>query len=394
MHLDIDAFFASVEQLRDRRLAGKPVIVGNGCIASCSYEARAFGLHAGMGLSDARRLCPEAVVLDGNYSAYRCFAERVWAVCRRFCPDVDTFLDDAYLDLRSLSRLYPDVVRSSIALREEIRHATGLSATAGLGPSRIVARMAGKSAKPDGLRAVTAAEAEKFLGAFPVGDLVGVGRRTREVLRKLNVDTVAGLQKLPRRGLESLFGAPGAALYERSRGRDGMPVSRAEIPKSISRETAFHRDTSDPAEIRGMLHYLVERIGSTLRSLGCGAKRIRVKIRYSDSRSDAAARTLPDFEDLDGRLYAAALGILRKLHSRRVSLRHIGASVTRIGPVAQGLLFESEFTERSHRLASAVDAVRSRFGFSSVVAGKSLELLGRLKQDSYGYVLRTPSLTK
>ncbi len=396
LHLDIDAFFASVEQLRNPRLKGWPVIVGNGCIASCSYEARKFGLYAGQGLSDAKRMCPDVVILDGNYSVYRCFADCVWEVCRRFSPSVESFLDDCYLDLTGSERLHGDIFQMGGKLKREIKHETGLDVTAGIGPSRVVARMAGKAGKPDGLRLVEPDEVKSFLAAFPVGDLPGVGWRTSKVLNKLNIETVGELQGLPREGLGSLFGALGLAIYERARGRDSMVVTKREIPKSISRETAFHRETINRGEIEGMLYYLTERIGNTLRRLGCVAKNVRVKIGYSDGVHDKAAKSLFEPTGLDNELYAMAAKLLKKIHTRRVSLIRIGARASRISP--SGEVQRSLFSDRkdglAEKLLSAVDAVRERFGFSALVAGHSLNLLGRLKQDSYGYVLRTPSLTK
>ncbi|MHC4663061.1 MAG: DNA polymerase Y family protein [Planctomycetota bacterium] len=396
LHLDIDAFFASVEQIRNPKLREKPVIVGNGCIASCSYEARKSGLYAGQGLSEARQACPGVVILDGNYSVYRCFADRVWEICRDFSPDIDTFLDDAYLDLTGSGRVHGGMLGAGNMLKERIRRETGLSVTCGIGPSRVVARMASKAGKPDGLTLVEPGESRSFLAGFPVGDLPGVGWKSGQVLRKLNVETVGELQALPREGLQSLFGALGLAIYERARGRDSMVITGREIPKSISRETAFHRETTNPDESEGMLYYLTERIGSTLRSLGCAARNVRVKIGYSDGVHDRASRSLPEPSDRDGDLYEAALAVLRKIHSRRVALYRIGIRVSRIAPAArlQRMLFENARDRLSESLLLAVDTVRNRYGFSALVAGNSLNLLGKLKQDSYGYVLRTPSLTK
>ncbi len=397
MHLDIDAFFASVEQLRNPRLQGRPVIVGSGCIASCSYEARRYGLYAGQSLTEAKRLCPHAVVLEGSYSAYRCFTERIWEMCRDFSPEVETGLDDAYLDLTRMESVYSNPLRSAQGLRDDIKRETGLIVTAGIGPTRIVARMAGKSAKPNGLRLIERSEAGDFLAGFRVGDLPGVGHKTGRMLASLNIRTVGELRLLPREGLARLFGKLGIALYDRCRGLDTLPVSKREIPHSISRETTFHRETTDRTEIEGMLYYLTERVGNTLRQLGCGARTVHLKIRYGDFEGESSSRSLPEPTDVDEDIYGVAAALLRKIRTRRVALRHVGICVSRISPTASGkqeALFGQRNSGNVRRLLRAIDTIRRRFGFSSIVAGKSLNLLGKLKQDSCGYVLRTPSLTK
>lgn len=395
LHLDIDAFFASVEQLRYPRLAGKPVIVGSGCIASCSYEARKYGLYAGQSLSEAKRLCPNAMILEGNYSVYRCFAGRVWGICREFSPSVDTYLDNAYLDLIGTEHLYSDLKKSAAKLKSNIKRETGLSVTVGIGPTRIVARMASKSAKPDGLRLVGPDEVLSFLASFVVDKLPGVGHKTSEVLKRLNIHTVGELRNLPRDGLEAIFGKLGIALYHRCRGVDTMITNKKEIPHSISRETTFHKETTNRAEIEGMLYYLTERVGNSLRQLGCEARTIHLKIRYSDFEGENASQSLFEATDIDEEIHHAAVGILNRIYTRRVALRHIGIGVSRISLSEKGRrsLFEGG-EERARRLLSAIDKIRGRFGFSAITVGKAISLLGNLKQDSYGYVLRTPSLTK
>jgi DNA polymerase-4 len=396
LHLDIDAFFASVEQLRNPLLRGRPVIVGSGCIASCSYEARPYGLYAGQSLSEARRLCPGVVILEGNYSVYRCFAEAAWEACRRFSPIVETLLDDAYLDLAGTRRLYPDIVSAARRLKECIRAQTGLRVTVGIGPSRITARMASKAGKPDGLTRIRPAEVMSFLGSFAAGDLPGVGYKTAGILRRLNVKTVGDLQRLPREGLEALFGKSGGMIYERCRGRDTAVVSPREVPQTISRETTFHRETTSLDEIRGLLYYLTERTAKTLRELGCAARTVRLKICYEDFEREAASRSLPEASDLEARIYELALHLLGRLYRRRVALRSVGVSVSNISPAprVERSLFSEMDQEKLRRLAQVMDLIRDRFGFSAIVAGRSLALLGKLRQDSYGYVLRTPSLTK
>lgn len=396
LHLDIDAFFASVEQLRNPLLRGRPVIVGSGCIASCSYEARPYGLYAGLGLSEARRLCPQVVILEGNYSVYRCFAQRVWDICGRFSPVIETYLDDAYLDLTGTDLIYRQALAAAGRLKKDIREETGLPVTVGMGPSRVVARMASKAGKPDGLTKVEPGNVVSFLGSFAAGNLPGVGYKTAKILQRLNVRTVADLQKLPRRGLKALFGKNGSLIYDRCRGKDTAAIAPREIPRSVSRETTFHKETANRNEIKAMLYYLAERIGKTLRELGCAAGTVRLKICYEDFERQAASRRLPEPSDLESMICREALRLFSSLYTRRVALRHVGIAVSKISlePELERHLFNEMDEFRWHRLAKAVDLVRDRFGFSAIVAGSSVGLLGKLRQDSYGYVLRTPSLTK
>jgi len=396
VHVDIDAFFASVEQALVPSLRGMPVAVGSGCIASCSYEARARGLSAGMSLAKARRLCPELVIMPGSYGVYRCFAARVWELCREVAPAVETLLDDAYLDLSGTGRLYGDPRAPIGALRRRVRIETGLSLTAGIGPNRMIARLASSAAKPDGMLLVPHDGVEAFLVDRPVQDLPGVGPKTAELFRKLNVTTVRELRRVPCETLERLLGKVGAALHERAHGRDTRVVSTREIPGTISRETTFHRETTDPAQIHGMLYYLIERAMKAVREHGLVTRAVAVKIRYADFRGDDARIRLASPTDLEGDVYAAALKLLGRLHTRRVALRLIGVTMSAFRPSESDQLglFEKAADARRERIAAAVDEIRSRVGFSAITAGKSLNLLGRLRQDSNGYVLRTPSLTK
>jgi len=396
LHVDIDAFFASIEQRRDPRLRGRPVIVGTGVIASCSYEARRFGLKAGMTLSEARRLCPQAVVLEGHAQVYRCFAEEVFARCRDVAPAVETYLDEAYCDLTGTGRLHGDPLEAARGLKRAIHGATGLTVTCGLGPNRMLAKLAGKAVKPDGLARVTAAEAEAFLRDLPVEQVTGVGHANAKTLRSMNVRTAGELRVLPVETLERLFGAPGRLLHARCRGRDTTVVSEREVPLSISRETSFHRDTADRAEIEGMLEYLAGRACRTARELGLRPRTVAVRLRYADGESMERARSLPQPSDADPVVLALALGMLARLFTRRVALHQVGLALSNLSRAGgeQGALFEEREAGRRAALYRAFDGVRGAFGHGVLVSGRALHLKGRLEEDEHGFVLRTPSLTK
>ena len=251
LHVDVDAFFASVEQLLIPSLRGRPVVVGSGVIASCSYEARAFGLRAGMSLREARRLCPKAVFLKGQYAVYHCFAEHVWRVCRRYTCGLETYLDEAYGDATGIP-IDGDPPTLGRKLQRQVGEEVGLPVSVGLAANRMLAKIASASVKPKGVAWVGPGGGERFLDSLPIEKLLGVGHKTAERLRDMNIRTVAALRPLPRETLRAMFGRRGEVLYERCRGRTGVSPLRGVspvLPKTISRGTTFHEPTCDPAEI-------------------------------------------------------------------------------------------------------------------------------------------------
>jgi len=395
LHLDIDAFFASIEQLKNPRLRGKPVIVGNGVIASCSYEARRFGLHAGMSLRQALRLCPHAVVLDGDHNAYRCFTDAIWSIMRELVPAIDTYLDEAYGDLTGTEGLYAHPLDVGRTLKRRIKEEVGLAVTVGVAGNRMIAKMAGKATKPDGLAFVPWGGEEAFLSARPVDDLLGCGPVTAAMFHEMGVHTIAEMRKIPLDVMEAMLGKNGVWLYQRCRGRDTRPVHEREIPVTISRETNLHEPTSDPREVRGFLQYLLERAMSTVRHLGITTRCVRVKVRYEDGEHEEMSRTLAMPTTIDEDAMAAVDELLPRAWTRRVNVNHLGIVLSQFAlDDPQPELFEVRRNARLERVHRALDAIRDKFGHAAVVAGASIGLLGRLDQTSYGYVLRTPSLTK
>lgn len=395
---DIDAFFASVEQLTKPALRGKPVIVGTGVIASCSYEARRFGLRAGMSLREALRRCPRAIVLDGDEKVYRCFSERIFAICREIAPSVEAYLDEAYLDLAGTERLYESPDAAARLLRERVRREVGLAVTVGIARNRLFAKIATKRAKPDGCLGIREEDEAALLEGLPVDDLPGVGPVYASRLHELNVLTAGAMRALPEVALAALFGENGRALYRRCRGEDTRPVAPREVPRSISRETTFHRPAGEASEIEGMLHYLVERGARTARSLELGVGTVEVSVAYDDGLARAGCESFPEPTPLDGEIFDAAARTLARIHDRRVLLRRVGIVLSRFVPCRSGALQLGLFDERSRvrsmRLQRAVDRVRDLFGHASLVCGRSIHLMERLDQDHHGFVLRTPSLTK
>ncbi|MFH1277315.1 MAG: DNA polymerase IV [Candidatus Eisenbacteria bacterium] len=394
--MDFDAFFASVEQARNPALRGRPVAIGNGVIASCSYEARRRGLYNGMPLSRASRVCPGLVILDGSYPTYRALAALIFRFCRDVSPNVETFLDEAYVELTGTERLHGHPLEVGRALRERVRGETGLPVTVGVGSSRMIAKMAGKRAKPDGLGFIRPGEEFGVLTGLPVGDLPGVGHRYGAVLARLGVRTIGELRTFTPEQLVKLFGSHGEILHRRCRGEDTAAVEEREIPRSVSRETSFHADTSDRREIEGMLFYLSERAARAVRSLSLEARTVHVRIRYAGGGSESISRSLPKPTGLHPPVLRMALRLLDRIYTRREALHLAGVTLTNIAPrsARQTDLYEEEEAGRAESISRALDEVRDRFGFSSVVAGKSFDLTDKLERTGDGFVLRTPSLTK
>jgi len=407
LHADVDAFFASVEQLLIPSLRDRAVIVGSGCIASCSYEARRFGLHAGMSLRSAKRLCPSAVVLEGRYPIYRCFAEHVWCVCRRYTCGLETYLDEAYGDASGMAGLHGDPPALGRRLQRQVHDEVGLWVSVGLAANRMLAKLASGSAKPKGVAWIRPGQEQDVLGPLAIEDLPGVGRKTAERLRDVNVQTVGQLRLLPRAVLRCMFGRRGEVLYDRCRGRDaGQPAdlrirggagrtTRPKLPGTISRETTFGRPQCDPAQIRAMLSYLTERAMRAARERRLKAGRVELSIRYADWKQYPASRTLERPTSADDEVFKVVLELLGRLHRRRVALRHVGVVLSKFSRAAdQPVLFRPPQRAWPDELYEVVDAIRDRWGHAAVVKGQSIDLLGKLEQNDYGFVLRTPSLTK
>jgi DNA polymerase-4 len=391
IHVDLDAFFASVEQLLNPRLRGRPVAVGSGVVASASYEARARGVRNGMPLARARRLCPALAVLPGRHDVYRCFADALWTLLRRRAPAVETHLDEAFADFSGTEAAFPDPAALARDLKEAAFRETGLRVTVGAARTRLLAKLAAASVKPDGLRVLAPDEEDAFLAPLPVEELPGVGPRTAALFRDLNLRTVADLRGLPRETLIRLLGRPGGALYDRARGRDTRPLRAGEIPRSVSRETSLEAPTADPRILEPLLSYLLDRALGAIRRADLRARTLTVRLGYADGPeeevSESAGPTASAAE-----LQPRARALLARLHRRRVALRRLGVALSRLVPDAGQLELFGD--PRRRALEAAVDAVRRRYGHGAIVAGRAIALLGRLPHDAAGYVLRTPSLTQ
>ncbi|MGB3862376.1 MAG: DNA polymerase IV [Candidatus Aminicenantaceae bacterium] len=401
VHIDIDAFFAAVEELLNPSLKGKPVIVGGlpherGVASTASYEARKYGVHSGMPLRKAYELCPDGVFVRGNYQIYSAFSKKFFDVLSRYTPDVEeASLDEAYVELTRCRPLYSSFSRAAREMKHQVEKELGLTVSVGMGPSKLLAKLATNKAKPGGLVEVESGYEEEFLKDLGIESLPGIGPKAQVILRMLNIHKIGDLWGLPRATLRSLFGLNGEELYLQSRGMDSRPLMTASIPKSVSRETTFLEDLWDRRLLLAHLAYLCDRLTLPLRKGRLFAHIIEVKVRYSDFQTEARRRLLlSPLQDM-GEIFRIAKELFLQLFSgSRLSLRLVGVKASDLVRTRPLSLFEP-YSERRERLGIAVDEVREKHGFGSLltVREKMLESVYRFEKDR-GFVLKTASLTK
>jgi len=405
VHVDVDAFFASVEQVLNPKLRGKPVLVGRGVVASASYEAKMRGVKTAMTFREALRICPKAVVVPGQYEHYADFAERVRQILETYTPAVETAaLDDFYLDFAGTERLYPDYEAVLRQLQAEVLGRTGLSVSIGAARTKVVASIASRLERPRGFRMVAPGEEEAFLTPLPVEKLHGIGHVHAGMLAERGIMTIGQLRQVPRPALEAAFGeAIGQQIWERARGLDGREVMMLSKPKSVSRETTIEGGTIDTEFLGGLIEYLSERIGSTLRDNvthdrkavnGRQARTIGLRLRYVDSFSVHQTVRLTRPTNDERELLAAAMDLFGKLFTRRVAVRLVGVNVMNLEPDRrQNELFDTDANRRWY-LNREVDRVRGRYGWNAVFYGKGLELREHYATKPNGLVLSTPCLSR
>ena len=401
VHIDIDAFFASVEELLNPSLNGKPVIVGGlpherGVASTANYEARKYGVHSGMPLARAYKLCPHGVFVRGNYQVYSAFSKKMFNVLAQYTPDVEeASLDEAYLDLTRCRTLYSSLPRTIQEIKDNVEKQMGIRVSVGVGPNKLLAKLATNKAKPGGLVDVQPGREEEFLKDLGIETLPGIGPKAQVIFRMLNIHKIGDLWGLPRTTLRSLFGLNGEELFLQSRGIDSRPVSMASIPKSISRETTFLEDLWDRRLLLAHMAYLCDRLALPLRKGRLFAHIIEVKVRYSDFRTEVRRRLLIMPRQDMGEIFKIAQELFLQLYSgSRLSLRLVGVKVSDLVRTRPLSLFEP-YSERQERLGVAVDQVREKYGFGSLLTvreGMLESLYGFEKQR--GFVLKTASLTK
>ena len=376
-HVDMDAFFVSVEEIFDPSLKGKPVVVGGrpdqrGVVSAASYAARKFGVHSAMPLRTAYKHCPQAIFLDGHPERYREYSHKVYEILQRFSPVVEmASIDEAYLDLTGTERLLGPPLKAAHRLHDTMKRETGLNCSVGIAQSRLVAKVSSDQAKPNGLLWIQPGEEARFLAPLDVRKIPGVGKVTEKNLNALGIRKVGDLAKLGEAFLESRFGKWGLALAGKARGADAGGWFDSEIgaeddPKSISHEHTFDEDTPDAVRIDSTLARLSEKVGRRLREHRLFTRTVQLKLRYSDFSTITRAHTLDHATDIDIELLEHARALfLKNWNGRPVRLIgvHAGSLESEEGQLS---LLESGRQERWRKALEAVDRLRDRFGESSV----------------------------
>ena len=376
LHGDLDAFYASVEELDDPSLRGRPVIVGGnpderGVVSAANYEARRYGVHSALPLRTAARLCPQAAFLAGRPERYRQLSRQVMAIFASFTPLLEPIsLDEAFLDVTASVAAFGDGESMAHRIKERVRDEVGLVVSVGVATNKLCAKVASDLRKPDALVVVPAGDEAAFLAPLPIRRLWGVGPQAARALADYGVTTIGQLAAMPEGSLRRRFGQHGSDLARRARGIDDSPVVPVQRPKSIGHEHTFDRDTADVARLEATLLDLAESVAGRLRHHGLAASGVQLKLRYEGFETLTRQAPLPRQSRESEPLYSATLALLRRTLVEGRGVRLIGLTAIGLSEEQQLTLFDG--ADRSERLARSVDAVRERFGDAAITRARLL----------------------
>jgi DNA polymerase-4 len=392
-HVDMDAFFVSVEELYDPSLKGKAVVVGGqrderGVVSAASYEARKFGVHSAMPLRTAAKNCPHAIFVDGHPERYREFSEKVYKVLGTFTPQLEmASVDEAYLDMTGTERLHGPPLKAAHSLHQRMKAETGLNCSVGIGSSRLIAKVSSGQAKPNGVLWILAGEEARFLAPLDVREIPGVGKVMESQLCALGIKKVGDLAKLEENELEERFGKWGLALAGKSRGEDAGGWFDAEVgadldAKSISHEHTYNDDTADAARLESTLMRLSEMVGRRLREANFHARTDQLKLRYKDFTTITRAHTLPNPTQLDIEIFEQIRALFRKNWKKGTEVRLLGVQASSFTTQAAQIdLLDGARQQRWKDALAAADKLRDKFGESSV--GLAAGLRGAFRERTH-----------
>jgi DNA polymerase-4 len=376
----MDAFFASVEQMDDPSLRGKAVLVGGGglrgVVAAASYEARKFGCHSAMPMSQAKRLCPAAVIVKVRFSRYREISDRMFTIFDAFSPLVEPLsVDEAFLDLSGTERLLgePEAVAGRLKIR--IKTELGLNASVGVAPNKFLAKLASDFIKPDGLLVLRPGEVEGFLVSLPIGKLWGIGPVTAAKVRRVGIETVGDLRKRAKAELEKLFGQEADRFIRLANGIDHRPVINDRAAKSVGQEQTFGTNLTEPGAVEPILFQQVEQVGRRLRKSGMLARTVSLKIRYGDFETITRSSTLDEPTSGTAELWQAAKVLFERwCEASFQPVRLIGMSASQLTTGAgQLVLFTDPDSERQKKVDAVADQITKKFGNHAIRRGGGLE---------------------
>lgn len=371
LHVDMDAFYAAVEERERPELRGRPVIVagspeGRGVVSAANYVVRRFGVHSAMPTSKALKLCPQAIVIPPRHAFYSQVSGEIREIVNRYTPLVEPLsLDEAFLDVTGSERLFGPSVEIGKRIKQDIRRELQLVASVGVAPNKFIAKIASDVEKPDGFVVVLPNEIQSFLDPLPVGRLWGVGKVTGQMFERLHIRTIADVRRMPESELRRMLGDWGTHLHHLSQGIDDRAVVPDREAKSISHETTFAVDLSDSEILRAWLRELTEHVGWRLRRHGLRGRTVDLKVRYADFKTITRARTLDAPTDITDEIWNAAADLLETkvgLSGMRVRLIGVGVSGLDAGGPVQKSLFDDPDRARHSDLDRISDQIRQKFG--------------------------------
>jgi DNA polymerase-4 len=381
LHIDMDAFYASVEEREDPSLRGKPVIVGGsaegrGVVAAANYEARKYGVHSAMAAGRAKRLCPHAIVIKPRIDFYAAVSRQIREIFGRFTPLIEPLsLDEAFLDVRGSLSLFGSAVEIGRLIKLQIRDELRLVASIGIAPTKFVAKIASDLKKPDAFVVVAPEQVQAFLDPLPVTRLWGVGKVTADVFSRVGLQTIAQLRKLSAAELSALIGNSGEHYWQLAHGIDDRQVIPDREAKSISHETTFAEDIQDDEVLQSWLAELVDQVGRRLRSDDLKGRSIEIKVRFADFQTITRSLTLREPTNITSDLWLAATNLFtQKIIPRRAPVRLLGFGVHGIGAATaarQAELFGEEQRDRQRQLDQVADQIIAKFGSSSLRRGRN-----------------------
>jgi DNA polymerase IV len=379
VHIDLDSFFVSVERLKDPSLNGKPVLIGGssdrGVVASCSYEARKFGVHSAMPMKAALRLCPKAIVIGGDYSAYSKASKAVTAIIHNTVPLYEkTSIDEFYIDLTGMDKFY-NCYQVASDMRQTIIRETGLPISFGLSSNKTVSKVATGQAKPNGQLYIEHGKEKAFLAPLPVSKIPMIGEKACETLLSMGIHRVGELQQQSLQNLERIFGKMGRMMWEKAHGIDNSPVVPSHERKSISSEHTFHQDSVDLKGIEQLLISMTEQLTYRLRQEHKMASTLAVKIRYSNFETNTQQITIPPTHN-DTVLFPLIKELFNKAYQKGRAIRLIGVRLGKLTEGSfQGSLFENH--EKDEKLYKALDELNKRFGNKTISRAISMGISSR-----------------
>lgn len=390
LHVDMDAFYASVEERENPRFAGRPLIVGGtpegrGVVAAANYVVRQFGVHSAMPTSKALRLCPDAIVLRPRMDFYAQVSRQIRDVFFRYTPLVEPLsLDEAFLDVAGSVSLFGSPVEIARQIKTDIQRETKLVASVGVAPNKFLAKIASDLQKPNGLVVVEAGQIQEFLDPLSVGRLWGVGKVTGSALDRFGVKTIEDLRRLDPQVLNTQFGQQGEHFRKLAHGMDDRPVVPDREAKSISHETTFAMDISDSEALRAWLLELTEHVGRRLRRQKRRGRTVNLKVRFSDFRTITRAKSLPQATDVTQEIWeASSESLTESLPKNHQGVRLLGVGVSGFAGdgFVQKSLFDEEGQQKQRKLDAVSDAVREKFGSIALSRGSGLKHQARHRPD-------------